>query len=94
MLRMLRMNLTRTPLLSTRRKVDSHGWQSKDGREEGGNRTCHVFIIISQILWTIVGCGYSDKISFQYYDSLFCPKFTKLVLIFYRGVISNAPPYW
>ena len=92
MLRMLRMNLTRTPLLSTRRKVDSHGWQSKDGREEGGNRTCYVFIITSQILWTIVGCGYSGKISFQSYDSLFRPKFTKLVLIFRRGAISNAPP--
>ena len=50
-------NLTRTPLLSTRRKVDSQGWQSKEGREEGGNRTCHVFIIISQILWTALVAG-------------------------------------
>ena len=74
------MNLTRTPLLSTRRKVDSQGWQSREGREEGGNRTCHVLIIISQILWTIFGCRYSDKISFQSYDSLLFPKFTKFVL--------------
>ena len=31
--------LTRTPLLSTRRKVEDQGWQRREGREEGGSRT-------------------------------------------------------
>ena len=36
-------SLTKTPLLSTRRKVEDQGWQRREGREEGGSRTWQGF---------------------------------------------------